>query len=353
LKKKVDIRQITLNRRIVILVQSYPAFRMVYYLKVNNHDVIVLTTKTDIRKVCNSLGIFCIMPKPVIINKYIIYYLPNAIKNILQNYLINLSSKFILKKLSKKNNVDFIITILGMDRAILPAFLNFKKAFYYWDDSFYANRWKSDTLKIVSAIKIHIQNFLFSTHYKLFNDEMMKNFPWTARNSLPDNCTELISNLDTSISQSLPPVKSFDKMYDLVILGGYDFYEFSKKCNIVKLINLVEKLQDRYPDKVFYKAHPGTKSLTHKVFFGTNEVESFMPIEIIGNSCKVVLTLGSAAVVSLKKTSAEVVGIGKLVDMCDDLYEMAKIQGLNNVDSWENLILLIDNLYSSEKTTVD
>ena len=77
-------------------------------------------------------------------------------------------------------------------------------------------------------------------------------------------------------------------------------------------------------------------------YFGKNIIEDFMPIEVIGHQCKVIITLGSASVLSLKNTNAQVIGVGNLVDMCQDLFEMSEAQGLKHVKELETFEKIIE-----------
>ena len=62
---------------------------------------------------------------------------------------------------------------------------------------------------------------------------------------------------------------------------------------------------------------------------------------MIGNNCRVIMTIGSASVVNLK-TIAKVIGIGNLVDLCNDLYETSERQGLKHIKDLEAFHKKID-----------
>ena len=230
-----------------------------------------------------------------------------------------------------------------MDWILLPAFLNLRRAFYYWDDSFYAKRQKITKPSLTLKVKNSILNLIYGTKFTLFTDESMTFFPWIEEYRLPKNCLKLSGNVNSAIP-SLKYKNGFKiNRWKIVFLGDYDFYDMSQRCNIAKLIRLIERLNDLYFDGVFYKSHPGSVSSSHETIFGANEIDSFIPIEIIGNSCEIILTLGSAAVLSLKETNAKVIGIGKLVDMCSDLFPMSEIQGLTHVEDFASLRAIIEN----------
>ena len=170
----------------------------------------------------------------------------------------------------------------------------------------------------------------------------MPNIPLTSLKDLPPNCVHLdgsqIRILLILCQRKTCLIKSMRSSY----LGIMSFYDLSRKCNIIKLIDLISDLNLRYPDKVYYKPHPGSVGSSHLKYFGRNIIEDFIPIEMIGNNCRVIMTIGSASVVNLKKTVAKVIGIGNLVDLCNDLYETSERQGLKHIKDLEAFHKKID-----------
>ena len=229
-----------------------------------------------------------------------------------------------------------------MDRKILPAFLNLKNEFFFWNDSFYSPAAKSHTSNFFLRFKNQIQNVVYRTKFSLYNDHLMPNIPLTSLKDLPPNCVHLDGEPNSNITNLMPTKNLFNKEYEIVLLGDYEFYDLSRKCNIIKLIDLINDLNLRYPDKVYYKPHPGSVGSSHLKYFGRNIIEDFIPIEMIGNNCRVIMTIGSASVVNLKKTVAKVIGIGNLVDLCNDLYETSERQGLKHIKDLEAFHKKID-----------
>tara|TARA_B110000908_G_scaffold80909_1_gene96972 strand:- start:26108 stop:27154 length:1047 start_codon:yes stop_codon:yes gene_type:complete len=342
-----NINEVQFKNRIVLLVQSFPALRLLYFLVDKNYKILVVTSNQNVKRLCQSLAIPYILICPKIQNYYLIFLIPKFLLRYTDKLLKFRAANKALRRLGKYKDLDFIITIVGMDWNVLPAFLNLGAPFYYWDDSFYAKRHKSTSSSLFVKLKNSIQNLVYKTKFELFNDDIMVDFPWTEVNRLPKHCLQLSGQIDSVILPLKHGSKFNEKKWKIVLIGDYDFYEMSKKCNIVKLIRLVEKLRYMYPDKVFYKAHPGSTSQSHKALFGDNEIDSFLPIEIIGNSCEIILTLGSAAAISLKNTSTRVVGIGELVDMCRDLFPMSEVQGVRHVEDFGVLTSMLGDLPSS------
>lgn len=336
-----NINQVQFKNRIVLLVQSYPALRLLYFLIGKNYKILVLTSDQKVKKLCQSLKIPYIFFRPEIKKDYLIFLIPKFLLPNINKLLIFRTANKVLWRLRKYNDLDFIITIVGMDWNLVPAFLNLGAPFYFWDDSFYAKRHKSTNLSLLVKLKNSIQNLVFKTKFELFNDEIMTNFPWTDLNRLPKNCLQLSGQINSTTIPSKLRSKFNKKKWKIVLIGDYDFYEMSIKCNIVKLIRLVEKLKYMYPNEVFYKPHPGSMSQSHKSLFGDNEIDSAVPIELLGNSCDTILTIGSAAAIGLKDTSARVIGIGELVDMCRDLFPMSEVQGIKHVESFEALTSML------------
>lgn len=342
-----DINSVKFNKRVILLIQSYPAFRLLYWLSANGQNILVLTSKPHIRRVCKSLGISSVLIQFNLPKNHICYFIPNFFVRNIETFIKFIISKKILRRLNKHEKLDFITTIVGMDWNLLPAFLNLGAPFYYWDDSFYVKRHKSTNSSLLVKLKNSIQNLVFKTKFELFNDEIMTDFPWTDLNRLPKHCLQLSGQINSIAIPSKLLSKFNKKKWKIVLIGDYDFYEMSIKCNIVKLIRLVEKLKYMYPNEVFYKPHPGSMSQSHKSLFGDNEIDSDIPIEILGNSCETILTIGSAAAISLKDTSARVIGIGELVDMCRDLFPMSEVQGIKHVESFGALTSMLDDLPDS------
>lgn len=335
-----DINRVKFNKRVVLLVQSYPAFRLVYFLLKKNQKVLIFTTHEGVRKVCAYLKLPCVCPE-VVIDK-VNYLLPLFFKRNLESYLTNLSSRRALGRLLKYREIDFVITIVGMDRKILPAFLNLKKNFFLWDDSFYVAAKKNTNNNILLRFKNSLLNLVYRTNFSLHHDSVMANIPLTDSKDLPVNCINLSGEPEKYLTDPRYTKGNIHKKYEIVFLGDYDFYEMSRKCNIVKLISLIKKINRQYPNKVFYKPHPGSWGNSHIKYFGKNIIEDFMPIEVISHQCQVIITLGSASVLSLKNTNTQVIGIGNLVDMCQDLFEMSEAQGLKHVKELETFEKIIE-----------
>ena len=124
-----------------------------------------------------------------------------------------------------------------------------------------------------------------------------------------------------------------------MLLGDYDFYELSLRCNIIKLIKLIERLKEHFPGQIYYKPHPGTVDNSHHSYFSTDEIlPCDIPVENLSGEFAAFLTLGSAAVIELKRQGATVLGIGKIVDMCEDLFQMSERQGLKHLNDLDTLL---------------
>ena len=338
-----NINEVKLNNRVVLLVQSYPALRLLYWLIENGQNVLVLTSKPHVKSVCESLVIPNILIQFSMPKNRLYFLIPNFLLRNIESFTASIISKKTLRRLTKYEKLDFIITIAGMDWVLLPVFLNLRRSFYYWDDSFYAKRHKITKPRLTLKVKNLILNLIYGSKFTLFTDEYMAFFPWIEEYRMPKNCLKLSGNINSAIPSLKYENDLKTNRWKIVFLGDYDFYDMSKKCNIAKLIRLIERLKDLYSDGVFYKSHPGSVSRSHETTFGANEIDSFIPIEIVGNSCEIILTLGSAAVLSLKETNAKVIGIGKLVDMCSDLFPMSEIQGLTHVENFAALQSVIEN----------
>ena len=315
---------VSIKRRVFLLSQSFPSLRFARVLRESNHSVVIISSNPAVAYSARNEGFYVIELKCV--NDLSIFnIIPNVVRrNFLSLYESHIAFK-VLERMKKYQNLDFIITIIGMDWKILPAFLNLDKCFYFWDDSMYARRHSSQNIELFQVIKCFIQNKIYKCNYTLHSDSIMINFPWTKDKDLPLTCQKIYLQQSRQ-ENSISGVKR-----GIVLLGDYDFYELSRKCNIIKLIKLIELLKQEFPDQVYYKPHPGTQSTSHSLYFHPNEIlHCDVPVESLAGEYAAFLTLGSAAVLELDRNGANTFGIGEIVGMCADLFPMSERQGLKH-----------------------
>ncbi len=328
------------SKEVYLLVQSYVALRLAYFLIFKKYNLTIITSKPSVVQFCNALKIPVIAPnyyeKINFINKIFIKLKINII-------IRNLYWKKKLKLIAEKNkNCIFIITILGMDYEILPALIGMKDNLVYFDDSFYAKRYHQKNQGLLRVIKLKLFNSILGTKFNYFNDEIMSGFTWMNLNDLPKEIIKLPCSEMRGYAGKIN-LTITNKKYPIVFLGDYNLFEMSQKCNIGKLLNILQEINKFYPGKLFYKPHPGATDKDGLTIFNENVIPDYFPAEILSNNVDCFLTIGSAAVVSLDHERVKVIGLGNLVDLIPELLNMSSIQGLNNVKDKSALFKLISD----------
>ena len=117
----------------VLLAQSFPSLRFARLLKENKHSIVIMSSNPSVVYAAKLEG-FNVIVVNNSINFRLIQFLPTAFQRNIKSLLCSYMAFNIINRIKKYKKVEFIITILGMDWQILPAFLNLDRKFYYWDD---------------------------------------------------------------------------------------------------------------------------------------------------------------------------------------------------------------------------
>lgn len=326
-----------LKKKVIVLIQSYQNLQIVYHLINSGHKFLICTSNHSVYKLCLLLG-WEVYGLNFI--KLKVKYFNIKFFRIFFSFLNFYILRRYLKKISDKEPVSYLITILGMDYELLPAFLNLERKVFFWNDSTYARPKMVKNFNLKKKIKLKLYNFLFSTNFKYFKDETFDSYMWHDINDLK-SFIKIIKY--KSVNKTVPQqiLKKFlNNKYSIIILGDYSFFSLSRKINIGKFIILIKKLLKDFPGSVFYKPHPGsTNCFYSSKLFGKNIISDFIPAEILCSTGAIILTVGSATSKSLSvKNSRKIIGIGKLVDLRDDLFPMSIRQGLKHVNDYNDLL---------------
>jgi len=332
-----------LKKKVIVLVQSYPNLQAVYHLIKSGHNFLICTSNHSVYKFCILMG-WEVYGLNFI--KLKIKFFNITILRIFFSFLNFHILRRYLKKISNKEPVSYLITILGMDYELLPAFLNLERKVFYWNDTPYIKSKIVKNVNLKKIIKLKLYNFLFSTNFKYFKTEIFDHYMWHDINTL-NSFIKIIKY--KSINKAIPQqiLKKFsNNKYPIIILGDYSFFSISRKINIGKFIILIRKLLEDFPGSVFYKPHPGSTScLYSSKLFGKNIISDFIPAEILCSSGSIILTVGSATSVSLSvRDLRKVIGIGKLVDLRKDLFPTTFRENLKHVTNYNDLFDKIKKL---------
>jgi len=326
-----------LKKKVVVLIQSYQNLQVVYHLINSGHNFLICTSNHSVYKFCILMG-WEVYGLNFI--KLKIKFFNITILRIFFSFLHFYIFRRYLHKISNKEPVSYLITILGMDYELLPAFLNLEREVFFWDDSWYAKHKIVKNVTLKKLIKLKLYNFLFSTNFKYIKEET---FDYIMMHDVNDLKSSIKIIKYKSINKTIPQhvLKKFsNNKYPIIILGDYSFFSISRKINIGKFIILIKKLFKDFPGSVFYKPHPGSTSCFYSTkLFGKNLISDFIPAEILCSTGSIILTVGSATSASLSvKNSRKIIGIGKLVDLRKNLFPMSIRQGLKHVNDYNDLL---------------
>jgi hypothetical protein len=313
-----------MNKDIAVVVQSYPAFRIVYHLINNDYKVHVLSSNSSVLKYCQFASIDAIHLECKLFNHYLIRRTPFK-------YLLNYI--YVKKELTRIININkftLLFTILGLEIKILPAVLSLKEDIYFWDDSYCVTRIKSNSVKLKDFIKLKIFNIATNNNFKYYRDTSMHNFLCMDKFNFKKNIKILPD--DFVINKKIPFNISckIKKSYYIVLLGDYSLYSMSLKINIAKLLNLIEEIKIIYKEKLFYKPHPGSSSVVGLDIFEGRIIDEYIPIETMIDSIGCIISIGSASSITVAN-SGKLLGLGTILDLRSELKKLSSTQGLFHV----------------------
>ena len=218
-----------LKKKVVVLIQSYQNLQVVYHLINSGHNFLICTSNHSVYKFCILMG-WEVYGLNFI--KLKIKFFNITILRIFFSFLNFYILRRYLQKISNKEPVSYLITILGMDYELLPAFLNLEREVFFWDDSWYSRHKIVKNITLKKIIKLKLYNFLFSTNFRYIKDETFDNIMMHDVNDLKSSIKIIkYKSINKTIPQQI--LKKFsNNKYPIIILGDYSFFSISRKINI-------------------------------------------------------------------------------------------------------------------------
>ncbi len=325
-----------MNSNVLLVVQSYPALRILYHLIAKGFNVEVLSTNKTVIKYCKYYDITVKdMNLKIIENTFLKNY---KIKYII-NYLI---VKYIISTYINKKNFSLVFTILGLDLKLLPAILSLKYKIYFWDDSNCVKRLRINNLNIRDQLFLTFFNFITKNKFYYYSDTTFAKFMCVDIEKLNKNIEILPNNYVKNIIPN-QLLRKNKKNYKIILLGDYSLYAMSLKVNIIKLLNLIEEINSTFKNCLYYKPHPGSNSIIGLEIFEGRVIDDFIPIESIIDSVNCVLCIGSTASI-MDIYSNKLLGLGYIIDLRPELINLSKAQGLTHISNKASLINQIQKM---------